>query len=117
MVRLVQLGRLHQLQHGDESIRLSNLLRLESLTNLILILKIRNLNISKVGYVFRIHVISMLPHEEFGRNDHREDALHCTCIFKVPDVSDKTEMDVRVVELIEFPPTELTISNIFRGSF
>ena len=38
-------------------------------------------------------------------------------IFKVPDVSDKTEMDVRVVELIEFPPTEFTISNIFRGSF
>lgn len=26
-------------------------------------------------------------------------------------------MDVRVVELIEFPPTEFTISNIFRGSF
>ena len=38
-------------------------------------------------------------------------------IFKVPDVSDKIEMDVRVVELIEFPPTEFTISNIFRGSF
>ena len=34
-------------------------------------------------------------------------------IFKMPDVSDKTEMDVRVVELIEFPPTEFTISNIF----
>ena len=35
----------------------------------------------------------------------------------MPDVSDKTEMEVRVVELIEFPPTEFTISNIFRGSF
>ena len=42
---------------------------------------------------------------------------HMNDFFKVPDVSDKIEMDVRVVELIEFPPTEFTISNIFRGSF
>ena len=42
---------------------------------------------------------------------------HIRYILKVPDVSDKIEMDVRVVELIAFPPTELTISNIFRGSF
>ena len=30
----------------------------------------------KVGYVFLMVGVSMLPHAEFGRNDHREDALH-----------------------------------------
>ena len=31
---------------------------------------------SKVGCVFAMVVVSILPHAKFGRNDHREDAPH-----------------------------------------
>ena len=34
------------------------------------------LQISKVGCVFLMVVVSLLPNAEFGRNDHREDAPH-----------------------------------------
>ena len=30
----------------------------------------------KVGYVFPMVVVSMLPHADFGPNDDREDTLH-----------------------------------------
>ena len=30
----------------------------------------------KVGYVFLVVIVSMLPHAEIGRNDHREGAPH-----------------------------------------
>jgi len=30
----------------------------------------------KVGYVFLMVDVAILPHVEFGRNDHREDAPH-----------------------------------------
>ena len=33
---------------------------------------------SKVGCVFPMVVVSILPHAEFGPNDHREDAPHFT---------------------------------------
>ena len=33
---------------------------------------------SKVGCVFLTGVVSMLPHAEFGPNDHRENAPHFT---------------------------------------
>ena len=32
----------------------------------------------KVGYMFAMVVVFMLPHMEFGLNDHREDAPHFT---------------------------------------
>ena len=32
----------------------------------------------KVGCVFRMVVVSILPHAEIGPNDYREDALHFT---------------------------------------
>ena len=32
----------------------------------------------KVGCVFPINVLSILPHAKFGRNDHREDEPHFT---------------------------------------
>jgi len=31
---------------------------------------------NKVGCVFPMFVVSILPHAEFGSNDHREDAPH-----------------------------------------
>ena len=31
---------------------------------------------SKVGCVFPMIVVSLLPHADYGRNDHREDAFH-----------------------------------------
>ena len=34
--------------------------------------------ISKVGFVFPMVIVSILPHEEFGPNDHRKDAPHVT---------------------------------------
>ena len=33
-------------------------------------------SVSKVGCVFPIVVVSILPHAEFGPNEHREDASH-----------------------------------------
>ena len=33
-------------------------------------------DLSKVGCVFAMVVVSILPYAEFGRNDHREDAPH-----------------------------------------
>ena len=32
-------------------------------------------NISKVEYVYPMAIVSILPHAEFGPNDHWEDAL------------------------------------------
>ena len=32
----------------------------------------------KVGYVFLMFIVSMLPHSESGRNDHQEGASHFT---------------------------------------
>ena len=36
-----------------------------------------DLDMSDVGCIFSMSVVSMLPHAEFGQNDHREDATHC----------------------------------------
>ena len=36
----------------------------------------KNLYIFKVGCVFPMVLVSILPHAEFGRNDHRENAPH-----------------------------------------
>ena len=36
---------------------------------------------SKVGCVFPMVIASILPHAEFGPNDHREDAPHFICII------------------------------------
>ena len=33
-------------------------------------------NSIKVGYVFQMVIVSILPHAEFGPNDDREDAPH-----------------------------------------
>ena len=35
-------------------------------------------SIYKVGCVFAMVVVSMLPHSDFGRNYHRKDASHCS---------------------------------------
>ena len=34
--------------------------------------------ITKVGCIFPMFVVSLLPHAEFGKSDHREDAPHFT---------------------------------------
>ena len=36
---------------------------------------------SKVGCIFLMDVVSILPHAEFGRNDHREDVSHFNYLF------------------------------------
>ena len=40
--------------------------------------KLRKSASAKVGCVFPMVVVSILPHAEFGPNDHREDAPHFT---------------------------------------
>ena len=34
------------------------------------------LTLIKVGCVFAMVIVSILPHEKFGRNDHRKDTPH-----------------------------------------
>ena len=38
---------------------------------------------NKVGCVFPMVVVSILPHTEFGPNDHREDASHFILKYKL----------------------------------
>ena len=38
--------------------------------------------IDKVGCGFKMIDVSILLNEEFGRNDHREDALHFSSLFE-----------------------------------
>ena len=44
----------------------------------------------KVGRVFPMVVVSILPHAEFGPNDHREDAPHFITELDVNGESPKT---------------------------
>ena len=39
-------------------------------------IRVKLLQDIKVGCVFPMVVVSILPHAEFGQNDHREDAPH-----------------------------------------
>ena len=52
---------------------------LEKITKMAQLLTLNSLLLeqrSKVGCVFPMVVVSILPHAEFGPNDHRKDALH-----------------------------------------
>ena len=50
-------------------------------------------NHPKVGCVFAMVVVSILPHLEFGRNDREEDAPHFGVVEKIT-VSDKNIQDM-----------------------
>ena len=50
--------------------------------------------ISKVGRVFPMVVVSLLPHEEFGPNDHRKDAPHVIHPNAISPVKIKVPPDI-----------------------
>ena len=57
----------------------SNLLQKKEVQNICLQIQGKIL-LNKVGCVFLMVVVPMLPHAEFGRSDHREYALRFKCV-------------------------------------
>ena len=60
---------------------------------------------SKVGYVFSMVIVSMLPRAEFGPNDHQEDAPHFTFFIQLLNY----EKMVQAIRQISFVHPDMSV--------